>query len=116
MVESHMSKIEDELNNYYLHSIDEETRSKHIVKFSSGTSSALYINGQLDTWGDEKEVQERLEEIFNVHSIETDDFMLGGEELPSPTLDDIQEYQQDRIDALTKAKALVEEATKLLDS
>lgn len=112
---SFYSKLQEEISNFHLQTIDEDVKEKQIVKFSSGTNSALYIDGQLDTWGSEGEVQNRLESLFSVYVINSDDFMLGGEDLPSPTLEYIQEYQQDRLDALTKAKELVDEANSLLN-
>lgn len=109
-------KIQKEISEYMLQSFDSDITEQQVVKFSKGSNSALYINGQLDTWGSDEEVQARVDSIFGIYTLHSDDFMLGGEDMPAPTLEHIQDYQEDRLDALTKAKELIDEATSLLET
>lgn len=71
-------------------------KGKSFVRFSgSGEWAALYVDGRLEEVGDRYRSDDRIAEFLGVDEIDSDDFMLGGNDYDdvAKTLDDIKAYQ-----------------------
>lgn len=77
--------------------------------------SALYVDGKLDTVGDNYLIDERIIQLTNVEEIEGN-FLLGGNSYDdaAQTLDEIFAYEAKKVEAADEAAALEAQAAKLL--
>lgn len=88
-----------------------------------GEWSALYVNGDLDTYGDHYLADERLQTLFGVHVTHTNDWYRGDGGRNYKVAQSLPEYRawqledkerQDRADALrAEAKRLEEAADQM---
>lgn len=69
--------------------------SDYVVYEGSGDWSALYVGGKLVLSGDHYLIDEKIRQIFNVETIQSDSFMRGGDYASdvAPTIDDIRSYE-----------------------
>lgn len=87
-----------------------------VVYEGSQEWSAVYVDGVLDRVGDHYLADERIRELFEVETIQSDDFMLGregGREIVAKTLDDLNAYSIDRANRLEQAEGLRRKAAEL---
>jgi hypothetical protein len=77
--------------------------------------SALYVNGKLTLVGDHYLIDEKIRQIFNVETIQSDSFMRGGDYASdvAPTIDDIRAYETIQ-KAQARDKKIIEEVDRLL--
>jgi len=90
--------------------------SKFVIYQGSGEWSALYVDGKLDRVGDHYLADERLRELVGAETVQSDDFMRGGDyrDDAAPTLDDLNAYAIDRAEKAEHAEQLREQAAELL--
>lgn len=77
--------------------------------------AALYVNGRLDRVGDSYLAEERAFELCGVKTVQDDAFMRGQttREGVAQTIDEVNEYRQQRDHARAEAARLREEAARL---
>lgn len=89
-----------------------------VIRYTgSGEWSVLYVNGQLDTYGDHYLIDERIATIFGVQEEDTDHWYRGdgGRDFAIPqTVEKAEEWRREDRDAAEKAKTLREQADALL--
>jgi hypothetical protein len=78
--------------------------------------AALYVNGVLDTVGEEYVAREALDALLGITVIQDDAFFRGGTSRNgvAPTLTDVATYRQERLDRLDRAAKLRAEAAALI--
>jgi predicted trehalose synthase len=95
------------------------TWPKTVLYEGTGEWSALYVDGKLDTVGDHYLAAERINELFGVVVIQSDDFLLGNPNASrqdvAQTMDRVAHYNKSRADRQTQAAALREQAEALLE-
>lgn len=96
---SYVGSWDDENPVFTLYVDDEET--------------ALYANGELYSHGDTLQIYEELFERLGVKIHEGDEFKVQ-EGSPAQSLEDIHDYQLDRIEALEQASDLLKQAKTLI--
>jgi hypothetical protein len=69
--------------------------TSYVVYEGSEDWSALYVNGKLALVSDHYLIDEKIRQIFNVETIQSDSFMRGGDYASdvAPTIDDIRSYE-----------------------
>jgi hypothetical protein len=88
-----------------------------LVCDGSGEWSALYVHGILDRVGDHYLIDERIRELTGVVTLQTDDFLRGGDKRHevAPDIDMLREYRTQRRDREERAAALRQQAQRLLE-
>lgn len=93
----------------------EDSTAKYVIYQGDNEWSALYVDGTLDRVGDHYLVDERLRELLGVETVQSDDFMRGGDsrEHVAPTLHDLYLWSENRDALHREAQALREQAAAL---
>lgn len=93
-----------------------------VVYEGSDDWSALYVRGELLEVGDHYWVQEKLLQVLGIETIQSDDFLRGGNERSdvAQTLDELEEYRggqlaREAASRVAEAEAKVAEAQRELD-
>lgn len=89
---------------------------KVTVYDGEGGWSAVYLDGKLQRVGDSYLADEWVREHFGVETVQSDDFLRGGTSRAdvAPTLDDLRDYADEQAARQARAKALRDEAARLL--
>ena len=89
---------------------------KYVRYSGSSDWSALYVDGKLDKVGDHYYVDERIAELLGVETVDSDDFMMGGNyrEDAAQTLEELEAYTRAREGKLETAEELRAKAAELL--
>lgn len=89
--------------------------TSYVVYEGSEDWSALYVDGKLVLANDHYLIDERIRQIFNVETIQSDSFMRGGDYASdvAPTIDDIRAYETIQ-KAQARDKKIIEEVDRLL--
>lgn len=96
------------------------TQWPHVVLYEGSDEwSALYVDGTLDTVGDHYRSAERIQQLFEVVVIQSDDFLLGNQSATrdqvAKNLHIVNRYHRDLEDRKARAAQLREEAAALLE-
>lgn len=94
----------------------DEANGKVTVYDGEGGWSAVYLDGKLQRVGDSYLADEWVREHFGVETVQSDDFLRGGTSRAdvAPTLDDLRDYADEQAAKQARAKALRDEAARLL--
>jgi hypothetical protein len=84
------------------------------VRYYSGEWSGLYIDGNLDVYGDNYHVDERISELLGVKDIYERDFLLGTNRTPARTVDQIDAFFSKKDKESNLADQLEQIAERLL--
>lgn len=89
--------------------------SQVVVHEGSGEWSAVYADGLLVRVGDHYLADEWIREHFGVTTIQSDDFLLGGDGRDSvaQTLEELEAYTRQRAELLARVAELRAEAAEL---
>ena len=91
--------------------------TQYVIYRGSGDWSALYIDGKLERVGDHYLIDEKLQELFGVQTVSSDDFMRGQDEAAfvAQTIDEVVTYHTARKNRQEEAARLREEAATLTE-
>ena len=89
-------------------------------RFHVSEWSALYVDGELDTYGDHYLVDDRIAALLGVEDCDSDAWLLEDGRTPRTTVEEI-EIEQERRDSVSErveakmaeARALMEEAARI---
>lgn len=93
----------------------------HIVVYEADGWSAVFVNGTRVQVGDSYLADEKIREIFSVTTIQSADFLMGGNGTgrngtppPAQTLAEVEAYTAQRLDRQERATTLRDQAAALL--
>lgn len=90
------------------------TNPQKIVRYQGNHEwSALYVDGELVTYGDHYIVDERIAELFGIEMRYDDNFLASENDIPFKTLAEIEEFEEENAKFIAAAENLRKEAMRL---